>query len=97
MGFPSLPPDGFPGMASCFAGRDARIIANQTNVECGTYVGQTFLSAGVGDFPVARACWPRELGQELRQNREQESEEPAGWKTCPTSGGDFTRIADRYQ
>jgi hypothetical protein len=71
MGFPSLPPDGFPGMASCFAGRDARIIANQTNVECGTYVGQTFLSAGVGDFPVARTCPPRGLELGSPRNREQ--------------------------
>jgi N6-L-threonylcarbamoyladenine synthase len=38
-----------------------------------TEVGQTFLSAGAGDFPVARS-----------EHRTGKSGEPAGWKACPT-------------
>jgi hypothetical protein len=36
-------------------------------------VGRTFLSAGAGDFPVARL-----------EHRTGKSGEPAGWKACPT-------------
>jgi 16S rRNA (uracil1498-N3)-methyltransferase len=36
-------------------------------------VGRTFLSAGAGDFPVARS-----------EHRTGKSGEPTGWKTCPT-------------
>ena len=49
---------------------------------CPTCVGRTFLSAGSGDFPVARFFGP----PGKREHRTGKSGEPAGWKACPTPG-----------